>query len=296
MVNSINLKAIWFCQALFLLLLSYSVQGQLLTVKHAQPEAKNDQRNHYYLGLLTMALEKTRGTHGDFVLASSDLKMQQGRALNELKRGANIDVVWSMSTQEREAQLIPVRIPLLKGLLGHRVFIIRKADEGKFSHISDARQLKQLVAGQGHDWPDTRILRANGFPVMASPSYEGLFDMLNHERFDYMPRGIQEPWSELASHKGLDFTVERSLLLKYRAPIYFFVNLKNNALAQRIEKGLRIAINDGSFDDYFYNCPANKQTFKLAALEKRKIFELENPYLSAKTPIDDDRLWYGEWK
>lgn len=279
-----------------MLLLSYSAQGQLLSVKHAQPEAKNDQRNHYYLGLLTMALEKTRDTHGDFVLVSSDLKMQQGRALNELKIGTNIDVVWSMSTQAREAQLLPVRIPLLKGLLGHRIFIIRKDDEEKFSHISTARQLKQLVAGQGHDWPDTGILRANGFPVMASPTYEGLFDMLAHERFDYMPRGIQEPWSELSSHKSLDFIVEQSLLLKYRAPIYFFVNIKNSELAKRIEKGLRIAINDGSFDEYFYNCPSNKQVFKLATFDKRKIFELENPYLSAKTPIDDDRLWYGEWK
>ena len=286
----------FICLVLSLSLQVLSVLGTVLSVKHVQPEAKNDQRNHYYLGLLSMALEKTRDSHSDFVLAVSHLKMQQGRALNELERGANIDVVWSMSTQEREAKLLPIRIPLLKGLLGHRIFIIRKNDENRFLNISSTQQLKHLVAGQGHDWPDTRILRANGFPVMTSPSYEGLFDMLNHERFDYMPRGIQEPWNELATHKGLGLMVEKSLLLKYRAPIYFFVNLKNKALAQRIEAGLNMAINDGSFDDYFYNCPSNKQVFKLAALEKRKVFELENPYLSVKTPIDDDRLWYGEWE
>ena len=290
------MKTMFICLVLSLSLQVLSAQGTVLTVKHVQPEAKNDQRNHYYLGLLSMALEKTRDSHGDFVLAASHLKMQQGRALNELERGANIDVVWSMSTQEREAKLLPVRIPLLKGLLGHRIFIIRKNNEGRFLNVSSTQQLKHLIAGQGHDWPDTRILRANGFPVMTSPSYEGLFDMLNHERFDYMPRGIQEPWNELATHKGLGLMVEKSLLLKYRAPIYFFVNLKNKALAQRIEAGLNMAINDGSFDDYFYNCPSNKQVFKLAALKKRKVFEVENPYLSVKTPIDDDRLWYGEWK
>ncbi len=145
------MKTMFICLVLSLSLQVLSVQGAILTVKHVQPEAKNDQRNHYYLGLLSMALEKTQDSHGDFVLAASNLKMQQGRAINELERDANIDVVWSMSTQEREAKLLPVRIPLLKGLLGHRIFIIRKNDEERFLNISSTQQLKHLVAGQGHD-------------------------------------------------------------------------------------------------------------------------------------------------
>jgi hypothetical protein len=88
--------------------------------------------------------------------------------------------------------------------------------------------------------------------------------------------------------------VESSLMLKYRAPIYFFVNAKNHSLADRIERGLRLAINDGSFDRHFYNSPVNRDIFTLEKMKGRKIFELNNPLLSAKTPLSDESLWFDD--
>lgn len=277
-----------------MVLLGLSGYCQELDVRHIKPESQVDQRNHYYLELLSLALEKTKSLDGEFQLIESSVAMPQGRALKELEKNSSLDVVWSMSTIEREEKLLPIRIPLLKGLLGYRVFIVRNEDHDKFKNIESLEQLKLLVAGQGHDWPDTRILKANDLPVVTSPSYDGLFDMLNNLRFDYFPRGIQEPWAEVASHSGMNIVVEKTIMLKYRAPIYFFVNVKNIELADRLERGLRLAINDGSFNELFYSNPINQSIFKSGSMNGRRIFELENPLLSAKTPLDDEVLWFND--
>ncbi len=267
---------------------------QALDVRHIKPASQTDQRNQYYIGLLSLALEKTSLVDGEFKLLESKVVMPQGRALKELEKKASLDVVWSMSTIQREEDLLPIRIPLLKGLLGYRVFIIRNEDSDKFKNIENLEQLKSMAAGQGHDWPDTQILKANDLPVITSPSYSGLFDMLNNLRFDYFPRGIQEPWAEVASHIGMNIVVEKTLMLKYRAPIYFFVNRNDIKLADRLERGLRIAIKDGSFDKYFYSSPVNHSVFASGKMKGRKIFELKNPLLSSKTPLEDETLWFND--
>ncbi len=263
-----------------------------LVVRHVRPEGKLDQRNLYFIDMLDLALEKTSNTEGSFSLKKVKDRMQQGRAIIQLTIGKSLDVVWTMTSKEREAQLLPIRIPLLKGLLGHRIFIIRSEDKMKFRMINTFEELKKLKAGQGHDWPDTQILKANGIKVGTSPSYDRLFAMLQQKRFDYFPRGVNEPWSEVKAHKYKHFLVEETLLIQYPAPIYFFVNKHNTQLAERLEKGLRLAIKEGSFDLLFRHHPANKEIFELAKIEHRKIFRLKNPQLTPETPLEEKALWY----
>lgn len=52
--------------------------------------------------------------------------------------------------------------PILSGLLGYRVLIVRKEDLPKFRAIAGEAQLKQLSAGQGRGWVDTEVLRHPG--------------------------------------------------------------------------------------------------------------------------------------
>ncbi len=77
--------------------------------------------------------------------------MQQGRAILSLMQGEHVDVVWTMTSRKREKQLLPIRIPLLKGLQGYRIFIINENDNEKFNKISTLEDLRELVAGQGRD-------------------------------------------------------------------------------------------------------------------------------------------------
>ncbi len=285
------MKKIYFLLAV---LLTYSgiVWANDLKVRHIRPESAKDLRNHYYIDMLRLALDKTSDMDDSSILVMSEKTMYQKRALEQLKRAQGIDVVWTMTSTKREAELQAVRIPLLKGLLGYRIFIIRKGEEPRFAGIQTLDDLKQLTAGQGRDWPDTQILRANGIKVVDSINYDGLFGMLQYKRFDYFPRGVNEAWAEVKAHPDKNLVVEKTLLLQYPAPIYFFVNKQNNKLADRLERGLRIAIKDGSFEQLFKNHPANKEIFELTKIDKRNIFRLQNPFLPQATPLAEKALWY----
>jgi ABC-type amino acid transport substrate-binding protein len=280
-----------------LLVCAIAVAGEPLRViipgLEAKPgmEAKTDVRQDYFVELLRLALEKSADSDGPFVLQTCNLEMQfQDRGLRLLQRGEVINLAWTMTSIEREQQLLPIRIPLLKGLLGYRIFIIREADQDKFAAVRSLDDLKRFTAGQGLRWPDTEILRANGLDVLVGSSYDGLFAMLRKHRFDYFPRGITEAWKELEAHSGQGLAVENTLLLHYPTAIYYFVNKNDTNLAARIERGLRRAIEDGSFESLFQHY--NARWIEGTDMKQRRIFELENPLLPAETPLAETGLWF----
>ncbi|WP_250657921.1 transporter substrate-binding domain-containing protein [Alkalimarinus coralli] len=254
-------------------------------------DVSNAEHAEYFVKLLELAMEKTI-SDGRYQITRSQKDRSQARNLLDLEKGHNLNVLWTMTSKEREDRLLPIRIPLLKGLLGYRVFLIRKEDKNTFGSIQSLDGLRRFKAGQGAHWPDTRVLRENGIDVVTSVRFELLFTMLQEKRFDYFPRGINEAWAELKHHAQRGLIVEPSILLKYAAPMYFFVNRSDEWLANRIEKGLLTAIEDGSFDALFYGFPVHQNFFSLANIRSRKTFELVNPGLPEKTPLDIDELWY----
>lgn len=261
-------------------------------IRYPQRVTEWDTRNEYFLDVLRLALDKTRTEYGDYVLEPSPQAIPQSRAIRLLADNQDLDVLWSMTSRQREAQLLPVRIPLLKGLMGYRLFIIRAEDQAWFDNVRTLDQLRELRAGQGHDWPDTEILRANGFHVETSSDYEDLFEMLEAGRFDFFPRALNEPWSEIAARNNDHLTVEDKLLLYYPTASYFFVNRHNSELAERLEKGLEAAIADGSFDELFFGHPTNAHALSQAGLDKRRMIKLVNPLLPAETPLQRKNLWW----
>ena len=278
---------------LFLCLFCGRLPGaELLVLQHIPPESRQDSRNHYFIDVLTLALRKTEAVAGPFELVSYNAPMNQNRALTTLNQDYGVDIVWTMTSNERELNYLPIRIPLLKGLLGHRIFLIHKENLDKFANISNRAELQALSAGQENAWPDTRILRSNGFKVVTGYQYAGLFKMLADHRFDYFPRGMSEIWQEAPVYAGLDLVVEPSIVVYYPAPIYFFVAKNKPALAKRIETGLMLAIRDGSFEQLFLSHPSNREIFEKTRLANRKLFRLENPLLPEKTPLENPELWY----
>jgi hypothetical protein len=260
-------------------------------IRHIRGESAQDARNDYFLAMLTLALEKT-AEEGPWQLQAASESMPQSRALTLLREGQTLDIVWSMTSIEREQQHLAVRIPLMKGLMGYRLLLIRAEDQPWFRRVQTLDQLRELRAGQGHDWPDTEILRHNGLSVEGATDYDSLFRMLQLGRFDYLPRAINEPWEETAARPDMKLAVESGLLLHYPTAEYFFFHRDNTELAQRIERGLRRAINDGSFDQLFHGHPINANAFGKANLLKRRIIRLDNPLLPPDTPFDQQELWW----
>ncbi len=250
-----------------------------------------DETKEYKYQLLQLILAKTEQTDGPFKIETPHQEGPQARDIDLLKEGY-FDVVLTMTSKERERDFHPIRIPIYKGLYGYRLAIINQGDQSKFSAIRTQEDFQKLWAGQNEVWPDTQILRANGFNVVGTSGYVELFAMLKERRFDFFPRGVHEPWKELADVKIPGLVVETDLAIHYPAPGYIFTKKDNQKLADRLERGFSMAIEDGSFDRLFYNHPHMKEVLERANLKNRKIFELKNPLLPEKTPLDDIRLWY----
>lgn len=242
--------------------------------------------HRYSLEVLAAAL--ARSGHGYDLQPASQL-MSQGRLIEQLRFGAGVDVIWTMTTGQRERQIEAIRVPLYKGLMGWRVLLVRKADLPKFAAIRSVDELKRLVALQGHDWPDTAILRANGFRVMTGAYYHTFFEMLANGRVDYFPRGVVEAYDELRAHPDLDLAVEPTLLIRYPTALYFFVRKGNTALAEDLRKGMDAIVADGTLDRLFHR--HHEAYLKQAGLKQRRVFELPNPLLPPATPLGRKELW-----
>lgn len=251
------------------------------------PPVFND-HHRYCLELLELALSYSST---DYTVNFIDSPSSQTRELQRLRDG-KVDVMWMATSQEYEQEARPVRIPLYRGLLGYRIFIIRNDDQSRFDNINSFEDLKSFTFGQGADWADTLVLEANDITVVKTRKYENLLSMLEGGRFDAFPRGVHEPWQELEHQPETKFAVEKNIVFIYRMPMYFFVNKNNIALANVIEQGLLKAITDGSFDRAFFGSRMIKDVLTKAGLENRRIFYLDNPALPPKTPVNDERLWW----
>ena len=266
--------------------LSVALAGE--KVYYPRPESAKDPRTEYPVKLFNLAMKKAGAKYE--LVPSKDV-MNQGRAIVEVEQATgSVTLVWSMTSVEREKKLLPIRIPIYKGLIGWRLPLVTKKNQDRLKNVTGIEDLKQFTAGQGHDWPDTEILRANGQTVEISSNYEGLFAMLTRERFDYFPRSVAEIWAEAEGHAGEGIIVDQSIALHYPAAFYFFVNKSNKTLAEALKKGLELAINDGSFDQLFYEY--NSAVITRSALDNRRIIEMSNPLLPPETPLHRAELWF----
>ena len=268
------------------LLMPWQVQAEALRVVQG-----NNSIEIYAKGLLRLALSKVPGS---YELNESIPNTSEERMVSMLI-DKKLDVVWYATTNDLEERLQPIRICIYRGLLGYRVLMIKTGTQNKFDGIENLEDLKRVSLGQGRFWADTNVLTANGLNVVKVLKYEGLFYMLDGGRFDAFPRGAHEPWSEMQRYPKLALDVEQNLLLSYTNPFYFFVNKSNTKLAADIERGLRIAIEDGSFNEYFLNDPTVKDVMAKANLKNRTLIRLENPGLPPKTPVDDKSLWFDPY-
>lgn len=259
-------------------------QDMARVLRHAGSESQRDARPDYPLDALRLALERAGAAHR---LQAVGASMPQARSLRELQRGA-LDVVWTTPTPDRLRRLRVVPVPVDGGLIGWRLLLVRPHVLDRFSPVRTLDDLRPLRFAQGHDWPDVGVLRANGLQVSASPSYDGLFAMLGRDHVDAVPRGVSEVQAELREYARWPMTVEPGLALHYPNGLYFFVRRDDAALAETLERGLRLSLADGSLRrlfDLHYAAAIDR-----ADLDRRRVLSLRNPALPAALA---DTLWFA---
>ncbi|RYE36930.1 MAG: hypothetical protein EOP48_29215 [Sphingobacteriales bacterium] len=67
-------------------------------------------------------------------------------------------------------------------------------------------------------------------------------------------------------------------MIYYESSVYFFVNKNNKKLADRIGRGLKISMNDGSFDRLFFSVPNFKRGYEEQTSDKRIILKLNSQF------------------
>lgn len=220
-----------------------------------------------------------------------ELDMAQGRSLVELATGHSpIDLMWTVTDRQRETSgLLPVRIPIDRGLMGWRLLLVRRSELAQWQHVRSLDDLRQRLAGQGHDWPDTTILRANGLPVGTSSGYDTLFRMLAAGRTDYFPRSILEIDAEMAGGRHPELAIAPRLMLHYPAAAYLFVSPARPDLAETLRLGLETAVADGSFQRLHREF--HGAVLKAHPVSPGQVLRLSNPLLPVETPLRRRELW-----
>jgi len=254
--------------------------------------SKSRFNNSHVMSLLKAALEASSSRYGAYELKVSTLHMERERLLQEMLRGVSVNLSGQVTSAEWERGLIPIRIPLDKGLSCYRVSLIDGRKQSLFNTVRTLDELKQYSVGAGRQWSSTSIYRQAGLPLVESNSTLGLHNMLAAGRFQYFPRAIDEAVYEQAAYvqEFPALAVERSFALYIPAPRYFFIGGQQQRLAQRLEYGLQRLIADGRYDQLFHQFYDG--LIEQSGLRKRRIFRLANPELSPLTPLHVKAYWY----
>ena len=197
-------------------------QAQTLTVK-VPSRPINDLDSEYQLKLLELALDRAGQP---YKLKRVDLNLNQFTLQQELRKGKTINVFWMGTSSALESALIPVPIPLFRGLEGLRLSFIHSDAQEKFNQVNTLADLKLLKAAQGVGWADNKILEQAGIATYAG-RYSNLFRLINDgDKLDFFPRGLVEIFAErrelAAQYPNL--AIEQHLLIRYPFAEFFFVS------------------------------------------------------------------------
>ena len=236
--------------------------------------------------------EALRRAPGDYELTkSSRPEMTNARALVELERG-RVDVLWVGTSPDLEARFRPIYIPVTRGLLGHRFFVIRNDRQGEFSAVDDIVDLRGFTGGQGTGWTDTAILQESGLDIVTA-SFDDLFQLVQNGRVDYYPLGASEIYGFLDDYRQAhpDLIVEEDLVVIYPFDFLFFVNEGDTELYEAIRTGMEKMYADGTYLEMFRTHPELRPYHERGDLGSRRRIRIPNPFATPEFNRIPDRYW-----
>lgn len=258
-----------------------------LLVRHNFFVDQNSDVLNYKGEVLSLLLEKSKARFGPYRMEKGPhINWSQSRAYSQLEAG-NIDLISSMTSEEREKTGIPVRYCLYKGLLGVRIGMGTPTTVDTLDRLRTREELNQVKLGQVFDWPDFAIQTQAGLQVLRLPDLASSVPRLKMGTFQLLPLGIVEV---AANAKKYDLATISTWAIAYPTAYYFFVSKTRPELAERLAYGFEQAIKDRSFDQLYA-----KRIGPLVAamgLEKRKLFHIRNPLLPQATPLARKELWH----
>ncbi|WDE09987.1 hypothetical protein [Thalassomonas haliotis] len=251
-----------------------------------------DVRYHYCTEVIKLLLKKSEDKFGPTRLSKHPyaevLNSSDPRKLQFMVDGT-VDVNCVGYNQERAPKFNWVEPGITMGLLGYRLLLIREGSQAEFSQVKALTDLNQgLRGGFVSTWADMHVLTHNKIKTVTANNYLSLLGMLKAGRFEYISRGINEIWGEIAvdqqAGQGAALTAEDSLALFYPADHFIATAKTNRQLAKQLKYGMAKALADGSLKQLFLK--AMKGVLLKAQVEKRKVFYLDSPEPMLKIKTD----------
>lgn len=261
-------------------------------VKLPKPQSTKDIRFIHKNEVLRAALELTKEEFGPYEIHFNAPIMKRSRALEAMKSGDLINVYFSPPKKLWAENTIVIDVPIRRGVLSYRLLLVHKNDLELFSKINTANDLKKLKAGLQHGWSTTDALDKSGFDYVKAYNFDGLFYMLESHRFNYLPRGVHEVFDELDARRDelKNVVIEPSLALYLPAPTYTYVSPREPRLAQRIEMGMKMMVNNGLMKDIFDKYYLDD--LKKAKLHERKIIDVGSDLEDNSKILEMKELWF----
>lgn len=262
-------------------------------VKWESGKNPNDPRTVYKLSIIETALRKTVPSYGPYRIDTIALKsrVNNTRAQEMLRTGDVINAYVALASKQWESAATPVRIPIRRGIVAYRLLLVNKDQLSQFERVKTFEDLKRLKVGLQVGWTTTKVMEADGFNIVSGTKFDSLFHMLDGNRFDYLPQGINEVFANLNKHTpALNLAVEPRLALRIPAPTYIFVSKNDQRLAERLEAGLELMVADGTLQKMFRDRFA--AAIEQAELGNRLIIDVPNKLLPEATPLDRKELWF----
>ncbi|MFY0664131.1 MAG: hypothetical protein JXQ97_05870 [Natronospirillum sp.] len=171
----------------------------------------------------------------------------QVRAQSYLQSGAT-DVFWMIRDPQRDRQHLVVDVGLNRGLIGHRILMIRPEDQELFDGVTDLDSFRDLGlrVGFGRGWIDSLVWAANDLSYYEEPgAWHVMFDKLARGRgdFDYLSRSVKEISAELAQQPAL--VAEQNLVFVYDRDEAFYVSSQRPDIHQILTDSMRVLESNG---------------------------------------------------
>ena len=130
------------------ILISVSCSSLAQTINTVGPQKANDASHDYFISLLSQALNYT-ADHQQAIELVLHPHPGQARAIRMLERSEVFDVLWGAESEQRDARLIKVDVPLMHGGLGWRGLVVLQSRSMEFAQLDQFDQLLPLVFCQG---------------------------------------------------------------------------------------------------------------------------------------------------
>jgi hypothetical protein len=252
-------------------------------------EHKNAELYAYAISTLDLIVKNIPGSPHKLKVISPP-SYNHNQLFNSLTN-QNFDIAISGYSDKKVLQASIIKFPISRGLLGHRIFIIKKENEDLINTFKTLPDLiKNFTIGSGHGWLDTDVFKYHNFNVEVA-EYNLLWKMLSKNRFLGFNRGLHEGHHELSLFKSKwpSLKVHETLVIKYPFDYFFYVSKNNTVLYKKLNASIKNLERKGLLKKHFFSHPSIINSLKSISKSTR-VFEIENPYFNIKISKE---YWYN---